>query len=304
MANTITLKRRIGSVKNTKQITKAMELVAASKMRRTQDSARKSREYRQAAYSLLSRLSTVTDVNDHPLFNQRPVKTRMYVVLSSNRGLAGAYNANIAKLLARSIIEGTKEGVKSQVIAIGKQGAQFTRRLEGVELYASYPMFGDNPTPNDIRPILNTVIELFREKKVDDVVLLYTDLKSNILQVATELPLLPARAVAQTGGPARPVEDADLADGPVQEPLENTTFEPSVSAVLDNATVRLLEVQLWQATLESVASEHSMRMLAMKNATDNATELIDDLTLEFNTARQAAITQELAEITGGAEAIK
>lgn len=289
MANTITLKRRINSVKNTKQITKAMELVAASKMRRTQDSAKRSREYRVAAYSLLSRLSTVTDVNDHPLYIQRPVKTRMYVIITSNRGLAGAYNANIAKLLARSILDGQASSVKSQVIAIGKQGAQFVRRLQGVELYASYPMFGDNPTPNDIRPVLNTIIDLYREKKVDDVVLLYTELKSNILQVAQSLPMLPARPI-----------EGEEASG---QPLSNTTFEPSVEAVLDNATVRLLEVQLWQATLESVASEHSMRMLAMKNATDNATELIDDLTLEFNTARQAAITQELAEITGGAEAI-
>lgn len=290
MANTITLKRRINSVKNTRQITKAMELVAASKMKKAQEFAYQSREYRQHAYSLLSRMNQVTEVEEHPLFKKRPIKRRLYIVLSSNRGLAGAYNANIMRLLARQVLNDNKENVKSSVIAIGKQAAQFTRRLEGVELTAAYPMFGDHPTANDIRPILNTVVELYGEEKVDNVQLLYTDLKSNILQVATAMSLLPASLQSDEN-----VEGIGLS---------NVTFEPSVQVVLDNVAVRLLEIQIWQAMLESIASEHSMRMLAMKNATDNASELIDDLTLEFNTARQAAITQELAEITGGAEAIK
>jgi len=157
-------------------------------------------------------------------------------------------------------------------------------------LLAVYPALGDHPTANDVRPILNTVVDLYAEQQVDDVVLLYTDFKSNLVQEATQLALLPARFEEVKG-------DANQA-------LENVTLEPSVDAVLDNVAVRLVEVQVWQAVLESLASEHSMRMMAMKNATDNASELIDDLTLAFNTARQAAITQELAEITGGAEAIK
>lgn len=288
MANTIALKRRIGSVKNTRQITKAMELVAASKMRRAQEVAQRSRAYRQSAYSLLTRLSSITEVEEHPLFQKREVKNRLYIVITSNRGLAGAYNSNIIRLLGRSIIEDQKNGIRSQVITIGKQGANFVRRVEGVDLIAAYPAFGDQPTANDIRPILNTVVELFTEQKVDDVHMLFTELKSNILQLATPLALLPARFV----------------ETEEESSLDNFTFEPSIQEVLDNVAVRLLEVQLWQAMLESIASEHSMRMLAMKNATDNASELIDDLTLEFNTARQAAITQELAEITGGAEAIQ
>lgn len=291
MANTITLKRRINSVKNTKQITKAMELVAASKMKKAQEFAQQSRDYRRYAHSLLSRMNQITEVEDHPLFKKRDVKRRLYIVLSSNRGLAGAYNANIMRLLARQIIDDTKSNIKPSVIAIGKQAAQFARRLEGVELTAAYPMFGDQPTANDIRPILNTIVELYSTEMIDNVQLIYTDLKSNILQVATCLSLLPA-AFSQDDG-----DDEGIA-------LSNVTFEPSIQTVLDNVTERLLEVQIWQAMLESIASEHSMRMLAMKNATDNASELIDDLTLEFNTARQAAITQELAEITGGAEAIK
>jgi F-type H+-transporting ATPase subunit gamma len=258
-------------------------------MRRAQEHAQHSRAYRDAAYSLLTRLSTITEVNDHPLYVQRPIKTRLYVAISSDSGLAGAYNANIIRLLTRSILEDRDSGVKSQVIAIGKRAANFTRRLENIELLAAYGAFGDNPTANDLRPVLNTLIEMYTTKQVDSVVLLYTEFKSNLVQTATPLALLPARFEQTEDGPAN---------------LDTVTFEPSVESVLDNVTSRLLEVQLWQAMLESLASEHSMRMLAMKNATDNANDLIDDLTLAFNTARQAAITQELAEITGGAEAIK
>jgi F-type H+-transporting ATPase subunit gamma len=151
-------------------------------------------------------------------------------------------------------------------------------------------MFGDQPDANDIRPILTSIVDLYASEQVDSVQLLYTELKSNILQVATVSALLPAQF--------------DDEAGDQEASLSNVTFEPSVQVVLDNVTERLLEVQIWQALLESIASEHSMRMMAMKNATDNASDLIDDLTLAFNTARQAAITQELAEITGGAEAIK
>lgn len=289
MANTITLKRRIGSVKNTKQITKAMELVAASKMRRAQEYALAGRTYREFAYSLLTRLSAITEVSEHPLFVQRPVKQRLYVVITSNGTLAGAYNANILRMLTRAILEDQKAGVKTQVIAIGKQGAKFARRVSGVDMVAAYTEFPDHPSANDIRPVLKTVIESYRAQDADDVKVLYTQFKSNLVQEATAMALLPARF--------EETEESAHA-------LDNTTFEPSIEVVLDSVTERLLEVQVWQALLESLASEHSMRMMAMKSATDNATDLIDDLTLEFNTARQAAITQELAEITGGAEAIQ
>ena len=290
MANTITLKRRIGSVKNTRQITKAMELVSASKMRRAQEAAAKGRMYRQYAHSLLTRLSSITEVEEHPLFTKRAIKTRLYVIVTSNSGLAGAYNANIIRMLTRLIIADEKAGINSQVIAIGKKGAQFARNVKAINLIAAYTEISDHPDANDLRPILNSSADLYREKTVDDVVLLYTQFKSNLVQEATGLNLLPAR-----------FEETEESQS---QPIANSTFEPSVEAVLEGITQRLLEVQLYQAILESIASEHSMRMLAMKNATDNASDIISDLTLEFNTARQAAITQELAEITGGAEAIQ
>lgn len=289
MASTQQLKRRISSVKNTKQITKAMELVAASKMRRATEAAHRGRAYREAAHSMLSRLTRVTEISEHPLYKTRPVKSRLYIAITSDRGLAGAYNANIIKLLTRSVADDQKQHIKSQVIIVGKRGAQFLRRVEHIDIVAAYADFGDKPTANDIRPILDTIIDQYRTEAVDEVRLLYTEHKSNIVQIPRNLAILPAQF------------DEEIAE---EQSLSDVTFEPSVTVVLENVTERLLEVQIWQAMLESIASEQSMRMMSMKNATDNATEIIDDLTLEFNTARQAKITQELAEITGGAEALK
>lgn len=289
MASTQQLKRRIGSVKNTKQITKAMELVAASKMRKATEAAHRGRAYREAAHSMLSRLTAVTEISEHPLYKVRTVKKKLYIVITSDRGLAGAYNANVIKLLTKAVSEDRKNSVKSQIIIIGKRGAQFLRRVEHVDIIGAYSDFGDHPTANDIRPILDTIVEQYRTEQTDEVRLIYTEHKSNIVQIAQSLAILPAKFEEESAE---------------EQPLSDVTFEPSVNEVLENITERLLEVQIWQALLESIASEQSMRMLSMKNATDNATDIIGDLTLEFNTARQAKITQELAEITGGAEAMK
>jgi F-type H+-transporting ATPase subunit gamma len=257
-------------------------------MRRAQEHAASGRDYRAYAHSLLTRLSAITEVEEHPLYAKRPVKKRLYIAMTSNSGLAGAYNANVIRLLSKAILDDQAAGISTQVVAIGKKGAQFVRNIEGIDLVAAYTEIGDRPDANDIRPILSMAADMYRDALVDDVQLIYTQFKSNLVQEATPLSLLPARFES--------TEEA-------QDALDNTTFEPSIQDVLDNVTERLLEVQVYQAMLESIASEHSMRMMAMKNATDNATDLIADLTLAFNTARQAAITQELAEITGGAEAI-
>jgi F-type H+-transporting ATPase subunit gamma len=289
MASTIALKQRIKSIKGTRQITKAMQLVSASKMRRAQEAALLSRTYSDIAYELLTRLNGVKEVAREPLFRKRPVKDRLYVIITSNSGLAGAYNANVLKQLFKAIKADQDAKIQSHVIAVGNKGAQFVRRLSEVDLVAVYSALGDHPTANDVRPVLNTMIGLYKDESVDDVQILFTKFKSSIVQEAQAVQLLPASS-NQVGSPG------------VDQPVLN--FEPDVETVIEQVTTRLLEAQLWQAVLESLASEHSMRMLAMKNATDNAKDLIDDYTLELNTARQAAITQELAEITGGAEALK
>jgi len=285
MASTIVLRNRIKSIKNTRQITQAQQLVAASKLRRAQEHAQASEPYAALANELLARLSGITEVEKQPLFVKRPVKNRLYVLITSNSGLAGAYNANAIKQLTNAVKADQAAKVASHVIAIGNRGAQFVRRISELDLQAAYPGFGDHPTANDLRPVLNTIVEQYKAEEVDEVVVLYTRFKSTVTQIASNLQLLPAAAP----------ETAAVSSV--------STFEPDVETVIDATVTRLIEAQIWQALLESIASEHAMRMVAMKSATDNAKDLIDDYTLELNTARQAAITQELAEITGGAEAL-
>lgn len=291
MANTITLKRRIGSIKNTRQITKAMELVSSSKLRHAQRQAQASRSYRETTLALLEHLSNVHEVEQYPLFRKRPVKKRLYLVITSSTGLAGAYNANVLKIFTQAVTQDKTDNITSKVITIGNKGVQFVRRMSEVEIIAHYPTFGDEPTEADIQPILKTIIEGYVDKSFDEVRVVYTNFLSSISQEVTSIALLPAKP-ADPGADAAAVQATTLMN-----------FEPDVETVIRQAASRLIQVQIWQALLESLASEHAMRALAMKNATDNANELIGDYTLEYNTARQAAITQELAEITGGAEAL-
>lgn len=317
MANTQAIKKRIKSVKSTKQITKAMELVAASKMRKAQEATLKSRAYRNTAREILTRINQIMDVSAHPLYAERDVSKRLYVLITSDRGLAGAYNANILKLFTKEVRANDEAGIASQVIIIGKQGANFASKVENLDVLAVYENFADNPTANDIKPILDTVMAEFTpvapdvdpedididelrqaakkgsQANVDEVIVLFTDFVSSITQVASTQTILPAAF--------QPAESP--ADLPATEGADEVPIEPDPKTVVDVITPRLVEVQLFQAILESQASEHVSRMMAMKNASDNASDLIDDLTLEFNSARQAAITQELAEISAGAEAI-
>ena len=275
-------------MRGTRQITKAMELVAASKMRRAQETALRSRDYSNVARSILTKLSQLTDVSKHPLFSQRQITTRLIIMITSDRGLAGAYNSNVLRQLTAELKADQLQNVNTQIIAVGKQGSKFVVRLKGIQVIAAYDDFPEHPTANDIRPILNTIIEQYIAKAINAVDVLYTHYQSSLSQIVKVERLLPA-AIQEAVNPSD---------------LDEALFEPSVQAVLDAVTERLVEAQLNQAFYEAQASEHSMRMMAMKSATDNANDLIDDLTLAFNTARQAAITQELAEITGGAEAIK
>lgn len=287
MANTQAIKRRIKSVKSTKQITKAMELVAASKMRRAQEATLRSRAFNNTASEILNRISQMIDVTKHPLFAVRPVSNRLIIAISSDRGLAGAYNGNVFKQLVAQAKEATLNGEKVHVLAVGRKVARFASRLEGVEIIGVYESFPEKPNANDIKPILTTALSGFVDAAFDRVDVVYTDFESSLSQTAKTETLLPA-----VFAPSHDRRD-----------LEDSAFEPSPEEVLETITPRLVEVQLLQFLLESFASEHSMRMLAMKNASDNAGDIVDDLTLEFNSARQAAITQELAEISAGAEAI-
>ncbi len=288
MPSTRQLKSRIRSVKSNKQITKAMELVAASKLRRAQDASRASAAYATAARELLTQLGTVTDVQRHPFFADKPVKTRLVIMITSDRGMAGAYNANVIKQFVRLLESDKKAGIKTQAICVGKKGALFAARIKEVEVVGVYTGMPDHITANDFRPLLVDAVDRFIDEKVEAVYVITTRFVNSFVQTAETAALLPAR-----------FETVE-----VSKDIQLATFEPSTEVVLEGATIRLLEAQVYQALIDAKASEESMRRVAMKNATDNATELVDDLTLEMNKVRQAAITQELSEISAGVEAMK
>ena len=287
MAGTQLLKSRIRSVKSTRQITKAMQLVAASKMRRAQEATKASAPYTQAARELLAGLSTRTSVRNHPLFAQRPVKNRLMIVIASDKGLAGAYNSNIAKIYVSELKADDQAGIKNKTITVGRKASQLAARLKDTEVIGAYEELPDKPDGSELRAILDSAKTRFTEGKVDAVDIIYTDFISSITQEAKVLRVLPA----------------GFDDTPQPVISGAVTYEPGTAEVLDGVTYRLVGAQLFQALLDARASEHSMRMIAMKNASDNASDLIDDLTLEMNKARQSAITQELAEISGGVEAL-
>ena len=285
MASTQQLKSRIRSVKSTKQITKAMQMVAASKMRRAQDATKASAPYERAANELLAYLQRQGKTDHHKWFENRPIKSRMIIVIASDKGLAGAFNANVLKAYVTNLTSDDKDHVTNKTIAIGRKASAFVTRIKDTEVVGTYEDLPDHPEGAQFHAILNTAKDAFERKEVD---VIYTQFVSSMVQTATVTRLFPA----------------GFSEAEVSEFVSDATYEPSVEAVLDDVAYRLIGSRLFQALLDSRASEHSMRMLAMKNATDNASDLVDDLTLEMNKARQGAITQELAEISGGAEAMK
>ncbi len=295
MAKIQQIRRRIKSVKNIKQITKAMEMVAASKLRRAQEATLNSRVYAIAMREAIAQLRRSFKAGDHELFKQRPVKSQLIILISSDRGLAGAYNSNLFKVLLAELreAENRQPAVATKLIVIGSKGAQFAARLTGrVELVGSYTDWPAAPLLADIQPIVKTALKLYRKGEVDQCSVIYTDFVSMVKQAVKRQDILPI--------------DPDKLLPPGAEisvNIRESIFEPSPAAVLDFIIPRFIDTQIYQATLEANASEQVMRMMAMKSASDNAEELTDDLTLTYNGARQAVITQELSEITAGAEAL-
>lgn len=288
MASTQQLKSRIRSVKSTKQITKAMQMVAASKMRRAQDATKRSTPYARAANELLSYLASQGATDGHKWFDVRPVQSRMIILIASDKGLAGAYNTNVLKAYITLLSNDEKEGITNKTIAVGRKASAFVSRLKNTEVAGVYEDLSDLPESTEFHAILAMARDAFIAKQVDAVDVVFTRFVTSITQVAETVRLFPAGFDT--------VEASDF--------VRDTRFEPNAQRVLDDAAYRLVGSQLFQALLDARASEHSMRMLAMKNATDNASDLVDDLTLVMNKARQGAITQELSEMSAGVEALK
>lgn len=289
MAKAQSIRRRIKSVKNIHQITKTMQMVAASKLHRAQEAALRSRMYASTAREALSRLRKIVPSEANALFAEREVTKELVIVFTSDRGLAGALNGNIFRKLVGHISD--FPNVQSKAIIIGQKGGQFVSKLKNeIELVGLYTNWPSEPTTVDLRPIVSTAVNLFTSGQVDQVSVLFTDYISTVRQTATLRKVLP-------------IDPNALPSAKIQMEInEDTAFEPSPEQVLQFILPRLIEMQIYQANLEAIASEQAMRMMAMKNASDNANDIMDDLSLTYNTVRQAAITQELSEITSGADA--
>jgi F-type H+-transporting ATPase subunit gamma len=289
MASRQQIKQRIGSVKNTKQITRAMQLVSASKLRRAQEAAVGPTAYASLAREILTRLRQLAaDESELKLFTERPVKHRLLIVITSDLGLAGAYDGNIIRRMLQEAQADRKKGIRTSVITIGRKAAQAASHVAGLNVLGAYQEFPDRPDIDQLRPVIASTVGMFANGEVDAVDMIFTHFISTVSQQVEAQRLLPAG-----------FQETEMSDE-----LARAEIEPSAETLLRAAAMQLLESQVYQAFLDAIASEHSMRMLAMKSATDNATDLIEDLTLAFNNARQAAITQELAEISAGVEAMK
>ncbi|MBP9758412.1 ATP synthase F1 subunit gamma [Candidatus Dojkabacteria bacterium] len=299
--NSKTIKNKIKSVRNTKKITKTMEMIAATKMRKSVGAVINTKLYSKIALNLLSRLSKI-DPNVNPFLLNRETKRVLIILMTSNRGLCGSFNTNILKVAENKFNTMYKgKDIDVSVIGIGKRSAKFAKR-NGLDLVAIFDDINDTPRFDNARIVSKMIIDGYIEGKYDQVDLIYTEFISSLTQICREIKLLPL-----TADMVEPIdsEDDEFSQDYIDQELDinNYIFEPDVTMVIDYVIPKLIEIQIYQALLESSASEHSARMIAMKNANESAGEMIRALTLEFNKARQAAITKEISEITNGAEAL-
>jgi F-type H+-transporting ATPase subunit gamma len=298
MANLRDIRRRIKSVKNTRQITRAMQLVSSSKMKRAQDAAVSGRPYALLLADLLDTVGEKLDLSgatiSHPFFEKREVKTRGILILSTDKGLCGPLNTN----LFRKITEEVKGSAK--FIAVGRKATQFVSRSKR-DLIADFTV-SDKAVFNELRPMLKMLIEAYKNGEVDTIEVAYPSFVNVLVQepvIQSLLPIVDLREVLDALKKRVAGEDEILA---ARSDTREMLFEPSAEEILEQLPDLYVKVIIHQLVLESRAAEYSARMVAMKAATDNASNLVDDLTLDYNKARQAAITQEILEIAAAASA--
>ncbi|MGO9515076.1 MAG: F0F1 ATP synthase subunit gamma [Steroidobacteraceae bacterium] len=287
MAGAKEIRGKIASIKNTQKITKAMEMVAASKMRKAQERMRAARPYAEKIRRIVGHLRQVNLDFKHPFTLERPVRSVGIIVISTDRGLAGSLNLNLFKAALGAIREAQKLNAKIYVCAIGVKALQFFRRLGGIELSASATHLGDRPRVADLLGAVKVMLDFYRDVKIDQLLLVHNVFVNTMTQRGVVSQLLPLETI-----------DKDE----LQERWDYI-FEPDAIEILDGILMRYIESQVFQGAVENVACEMAARMVAMKSATDNAGSLIDELQLIYNKARQAAITKELSEIVGGAAAV-
>ncbi|MBB3908314.1 F0F1 ATP synthase subunit gamma [Anoxybacillus sp. PDR2] len=284
MASLRDIKTRINSTKKTSQITKAMEMVSASKLHRAETNAKSFVPYMEKIQEVVANISLGSSVN-HPMLVKRPVKKTGYLVITSDRGLAGAYNSNILRAVYQTIQERHKSTDEYAIIAIGRMGLNFFQK-RNIPVVLNITGLPDQPSFADIKRIASQTVGMFADGTFDELYMYYNHFVSAIQQDVTERKLLP------------------LTDLVAEKKRTSYEFEPSQEEILEVLLPQYAESLIYGALLDAKASEHAARMTAMKNATDNAKELIRTLTLSYNRARQAAITQEITEIVAGANALQ
>ncbi len=292
------IRTRITSVKNTRKITRAMKLVSTAKLRRAQAALVAARPYTQAISEVVAQLSSVAGADSHKLFEERPLAKASIVVVTSDRGQAGAFNANVTKAVERYAANELSGATEVSLRIIGRKGNQyFSRRRTTI---TSFDSAATSLTALDsAREMAHRVIDDFLTGKVDRVFLVYNEFRSavsQVTQVRQILPVVPEKARALTTTPAVVATVGD--EGP------DYIYEPDKQVLLDRLVPLYVQILIYRANLESIAAFFAAQMTAMENATKNAGDMISRLTLSYNRARQAAITKELAEIVGGAEALK
>ena len=287
MAGGREIKTKIKSVQNTRKVTRALEMVSASKIRKAQERMKASRPYARAMKQVIGHLAQANSEFHHPyLVERKEIKRVGYVIVSSDRGLAGGLNNNLFRKLLGEIRNWQQQGIEVDVVTIGQKASVFFRRIK-VDMLASVTHLGDTPHVDQLVGVIKVMLDAYSSGKVDKVFLVYNDFVNTMTQRAAFDQLLPLPA-SET---AVARHDWDY------------LYEPDAQSVLEHVLTRYIESLVYQAVMENVASEHAARMVAMKSASDNATKMIDSLNLIYNKARQAAITQEISEIVGGAAAV-
>lgn len=280
------IKKKINSVENTQKITSAMEMVAASKMRRTQERMRHGKPYSEKIRQVIGHLAHANPEYKHVYMTDREVKRIGYLVVSSDKGLCGGLNVNLFRALLRDISEWGKKGVEAELGLIGNKADRFFRSIGG-NVRATINNVGENPTLSDLIGGIKVMLDAFSTGDIDRLYIISNDFVNTMTQAPTIRQLLPLAPEDNTEYHHR----------------WDYIYEPDARDLVEDLLTRFIESQVYQAVVENTACEQAAKMIAMKNATDNAEKLIDELTLVYNNARQAAITQEIAEIVGGAAAV-
>ncbi|EHY93101.1 MULTISPECIES: ATP synthase F1 subunit gamma [Staphylococcus] len=279
---------RIKSTKKMKQITKAMNMVSSSKLRRAESNTKQFRPYMEKMQDAITAVAGADKNSRHPMLQQRKVKKSAYLVITSDKGLAGAYNANVLKHLIKDIEEKHASKDDYSILVLGQTGVDFLKN-KGYDIHDSLIDVPDQPSFKEVQAIAKKAIDLYSEEEVDEVKIYFSHFVSvleNTPSTKTVLPLSP--------------EDSSLGHGQ----LSSYEFEPDKEAILSVILPQYVESLIYGTILDAKASEHATRMTAMKNASDNASEIIDDLSIQYNRARQAAITQQITEIVGGSVALE